>query len=133
MCDFLYWLKHHNCLYYHIEIDNSIIPGIKDHIIYNTNSPPNEIFAAESAGFTDHPASSFVGDNQPMIEHSGVSDPNGHYIPGRSYTASALKNLSVNIKNDDLRPDLIIQNGSEAICEHSNPVSYIVSIWNWRF
>lgn len=133
---FLMWLKNYNKLYEHIPIDHTIanqypddgvMPGLEERIIVDAVTVPEHLFAEETAGFALHPAAAIRNnDNQtfetaePMIESMGMSDPEYNRIPGRSFTASALKNLAVKLPGHESLPDLIIKRGSHAVAEYNN-------------
>jgi len=136
---FLVYLKQHNRLYKNIGIDENLInlypidgilPGIDQKILYDHESNGDQIFAQESAGFSDHPATEFVNnskmqdhesiDTEVMLEKMGVSDPESVKLSGRSFTASALRNLVTEDTQKDL-PDLLIHSGNTAIAEYNNP------------
>ena len=134
-CAWLKWLSHHNALYHDMAIDFSIFNeyadddfprGLEQNIIYNSLSNVKDIFSGETAGFSDHPASTLSGPasdpDQPFIfvEKMGVSDPEGVKISGCTFMASALRNLIFEKTNSTL-PDLVLHHGFSAIPEYNNP------------
>jgi hypothetical protein len=108
---FLEWLRCNNVHYTHIPIDNTVIedypedgvlPGLDECIVHDADSNPEKLFDEETAGFQDHPAAMFkeCKDNIkqfPLIEHVGVIDPETVKIPGQTFTAFALHNLSAGL------------------------------------
>ena len=134
-CAWLKWLSHHNALYHDMAIDFSIFDkyadddfprGLEQNIIYDSLSNVKDIFAEETADFSDHPASTLSGPasdpDQPFIfvEKMGVSDPEGVKISGCTFMASALRNLIFE-KTDSTLPDLVLHHGFSAIPEYNNP------------
>lgn len=96
-------------------------------IIHDAESPPENLFQCETAGFTAHPAEAIVGNSnndESIIEWMGVTDPKCSQIPGRVFKASAIRNLSANIPDGTPIPDLVIQRGQDAICEYKNPLLF---------
>lgn len=131
---FLSWLKKFNHLYSEIPIsessinlypDDGALPGIGERVIHDTLLVPEVLFDQETAGFSAHPAAvirqtdSSESKNEVMLEHMGVSDPEFDRLPGRTFTASALRNLANNMSHH--RPDIIICRGSAAVPEYNNP------------
>lgn len=55
-----------------------------------------------------------------FIESHGVFDPESSTIPGRTFTANALRNL-VTQDSSDSKPDLTIYHSSSAVPEYDNP------------
>jgi hypothetical protein len=132
---FLRWLKIHNRLYTNIILDESAmnlypedgyLPGIDDGVIHDHQSDADEIFREEAAGISEHPAellgSSPQGlESEPfgvMLEKMGVADPECDRMPGRLFTAAALRNL---VPDGSELPDLVLHRGSMAVSEYSNP------------
>ncbi|KAI6044159.1 hypothetical protein EDC04DRAFT_2942385, partial [Pisolithus marmoratus] len=135
---FLLWLKYHNRLYADIPLDqnivdlypeNDVIPGLADCVVEDNELDAMKVFQDETAGFEDHPAMlvcqhtaepSPDADSKPVtfLEKMGVSDPDSIKISGRTFTASALRNL---VSRTSSAPDLIIHRGSQAINEYNNP------------
>ena len=130
---FLLWLKANNILYKDIEIDshamdlypdNDIVPGLLENVIEDNVLDPSTTFDEETAGLTDHPARLMCNNNDSstetttLLEKTGVSDPEGVRISGRTFTATALRNILP--KNAKL-PDLVLHCSSSAICEYNNP------------
>ena len=75
---------------------NFYLELVKELFIIPTLTPSK--FEEETAGFMSHPASSLNSDEikselQVMIENMGMSDPECSQINGRTFTASALRNL----------------------------------------
>lgn len=143
--EFLQWLKHHNRLYAKILLDQDIlelypesdtIPGLAERVVEDHELDAKVVFHDETAGFEDHPATlaheeplcSEQGDNMlsaagnsgavTFLEKMGVSDPESVRISGRTFTASALRNLT---PRSSSVPDLIVHRGSQAINEYNNP------------
>jgi len=130
---FLLWLKAHNRLYSNIPLnesildnypDDDILPGLDDRVIYDHESDAYSIFSEETAGFSEHPAEAAnnvdIDNNNSVcfLEKMGVSDPEGDRIKGRTFTASALHNLT---SNSSSLPDLVLHRGFHAISEYHNP------------
>jgi hypothetical protein len=131
--------------------DDGSLPGIENHIIHDNSICPEQVFSEETAGFSDHHAKSFrtdaekVGkaftehpgdvtddidskDVQLLIDRTGVSDPECDRFSGRSFTASALRNLACNFLRQTEpsvqgvnKPDLVIHRATAAVSEHNNP------------
>lgn len=134
---FLLWLVENNPLYHNLvkldianlelypleEVDHpfggTLLPGVCERVIHDEESDASAYFLEETAGLEPHPAENLAVDdeNQPFIENMGVSDPDCSKMSGRSFTASALRNL---IPKEDYRPDLLIAHG-DAISEYNNP------------
>jgi hypothetical protein len=101
-------------------------------------------FLKETADFSEHPAELFRAssidttvtndksmmahedrDDAILIERTGVADPECVQLSGRSFTASALRNLASlatgsgreGIGNDSNQPDLAIHHGAAAVSE----------------
>lgn len=103
--------------------EDGILPGIEERLIHDRNSDPKQLFDEETAGFQEHPAQNIKNDIDPdipvvFLEKMGVSDPEGDKIQGRSYTASALRNL---LPQSNRLPDLIIHHAQGAVPEYKNP------------
>ena len=127
---FLIWLTTHNCLYTDIHLDPSIMnsypedgvfPGIEDRIFEDYKADVSDNFADEMSGFGEHPAQMLVDTPDPstpfvLLEKMGVSDAEAAKQSGRSFTASALKNL---VSHDI--PDLVIHCSSQPVPEYNNP------------
>jgi hypothetical protein len=127
---FLIWLTTHNRLYIDIPLDSTImdlypdddlVPGLRDCIFEDHVTNVEEIFAEETAGFSKHPAqliNSTLNSTTPvlLLEKMGVSYPDGARLSGRSFTASALKNLV-----STRAPNLVIHRSSRAVPEYKNP------------
>lgn len=141
--NFLCWLKANNQLYSHIPIDINIVnmypedgtlPGLQEAIIYNHEIDPDIVFNEETAGFGAHPAAVFRQNQQAssnenichevMLEKMGVSDPESEKCPGRTYTASALRNLVKDMCSESTLPDMTIHHGAQAISEYDNPALF---------
>lgn len=131
---FLHWLKFeaHNPLYQNITLDplsadmypiDGVLPGIDNRVIHDTHLNVQATFDTETAGIDDHPALQVRQDSDTMdpvifLEKMGVSDPESVTLQGRSFTASALRNL---VREPSNRPDLIIHRSSTAVPEYNNP------------
>ncbi|KAG8912353.1 hypothetical protein FRC01_005141, partial [Tulasnella sp. 417] len=132
--DFLLWLKDNNSLYrtrllslenLSLYADDDSVPGLRDAVIVDSDLSSQETFEEETAGLEEHPASMLSNDGvsddsstpKIFVEAMGVSDPEGDKIAGRTYTASALRNL---VRKDGEQPDLIISRGSAPIGEYKN-------------
>ena len=102
VCRFLYWLKVNNILYKDIEIDESnlnlypdtgILPGSLEKAFVDTDTDPDEAFAEETSGIHDHPAVDIQNHRESndtvnsYMEHTGMSDPEGYNISGRSFNS----------------------------------------------
>ena len=139
MWAFLLWLVNNNHLYANIILDKDILalypengplPGVVESVIHDHISNVPHIFHEETAGFDLHPASMLLesatssdSDSRSdviMIEKMGVSDPECDKFSGRSFTASALKNLYKSAASQK-KPDLIVYRGLHPICEYNNP------------
>ena len=99
---FLIWLKAHNRLYESLPFDENIVnlypedgmlTGLDQHIIQDAEIDAEKIIGEETAGFTNHPASSFRTDDKDfsnrdnseiMLEKMGVSDPESEKLSGRT-------------------------------------------------
>ncbi len=137
---FLIWLKQHNHLYNDIELDSGImeeysdgyLPGVHDRIVDNDILNSSELFKDETAGLTEHPSEMFVSSNTSksavtdssddetvhiLLETTGVADPEGVTIPGRSLNAAALRNM---VSKSFARADLSIYQSSNAVSEYNN-------------
>ena len=140
--EFLCWLKHHNHLYTNVPLDSDIInlypedgtlPGIENHIIQDDETNPEH-------AFSDHHAQLFkseinsesnlnieTNNDAVLLDKTGIVDPECDRLSGRSFTASALKNLAGNLHcaeiNDQNKnnPDLVLHHASAAISEYNNP------------
>lgn len=108
---------------------NIIIAWLADCIVEDNELDVTRVFHDETAGFEDHPATLVREDTtevSPTVESSGlvflekmgVSDPESVKISGRTFTASALRNL---VPRASSIPDLIVHRGSRAINEYNNP------------
>ena len=129
---FLLWLTTYNRLYVDIALDSNILdtypdhgllPGIEHRVFENHTPDSSEIFAEETAGFSEHPAQLMTDGSDGssdiphlLMEKMGVSDVDGFKISGRSSTASALKNL-IPYRS----PDLVLHHSHPAIVEYNNP------------
>lgn len=134
---FLHWLKYDACnpLYADIVLDpiaasllpdDGVLPGLDDRVIHDTSLDVKSTFDTETAGPDDHPALQVQQDpdsDEPVVflEKMGVSDPECVRLQGRSFTASALRNL---IREPADRPDLIIHRSSSAVPEYNNPALF---------
>lgn len=137
--EFLLWLVNNNVLYADINLDSDILalypedgslPGVVEGIIHDHASNVSNVFREETAGFDLHPASLLLESTTSsdpnsrsdviMIEKMGVSDPECDKFSGRSFTASALKNLH-KTPGSQKKPDLIVYRGSLPISEYNNP------------
>jgi ATP-dependent exoDNAse (exonuclease V) alpha subunit len=135
---FLIWLQRYNILYSDIVLDPDIlsqypdddcIPGLEERVVLNDTLNPKTVFNQEAAAFSEHPADLVINeanrtsdDNTPFIflEKMGVSDPEGDKISGRTFIASALRNLiPMNVKEHSA--DLILHRSSSAVNEYNNP------------
>ena len=135
---FLLWLTDNNHLYAGINLDRDIValypddgplPGVVESVIHDHTSIASDVFHEETAGFDLHPASLLSESAMSsdlnsksdviMIEKMGVSDPECDKFSGRSFTASALKNLYKS-PGSQKKPDLIIYHGSQPITEYNN-------------
>lgn len=99
--------------------EDDSLPGIENHIVENNEIHSKYVFSEETAGFSDHHAQEFHSDsllsinvtdsmcdsqnkieinpNEVLLEKTGVVDPECDRLSGRSFTASALKNLACNL------------------------------------
>lgn len=135
---FLVWLVRHNKLYTDIVLDKECLalypidgplPGVCERIIHDNELDVNKVFHEETAGFHLHPAtllyeseeaSPSINDSEVvMIEKMGVSDPECNKFNGRSFVASAMRNVYKSSSQN--KPDLVIYRGSQAINEYHNP------------
>ena len=135
---FLVWLVNHNKLYADIVLNKEFLalypvdgplPGMLERVVHDDELDVNKVFHEETAGFQSHPAtllhesnamSSSVDENGVvMIEKMGVSDPECNKFSGRSFIASAIRNLYTSSSQN--KPDLVIHRGSQAINEYNNP------------
>jgi len=148
--DFLLWLKDHNSLYAMIPLDlhalslypdDGLLPGIEDRVIQDREISAEAVFLEETAGFSEHPAelfrtSSLENDallnpdedhnDNILIERTGVADPESDRLSGRSFTASALRNLAGSIGTEQMdtvsdQPDLAIHHSTAPVSEYNNP------------
>jgi hypothetical protein len=132
--EFLLWLKEiGNPLYQSIPLskanldlysENNLIPNVEDRVIVEDNLDPDDAFAEETAGIDDHPALALngsPGDDHIFLEKMGVSDPDCVRIEGRTFTASALRNL---VCRPSDCPDLIIHHGQGPVPEYKNPALF---------
>ena len=92
---------------------DEFLPGLSEKILYYSSSDPIHVFEEETAGFMSHPATSLDGENfhlesHVMLENMGMSDPECSRINGRTFTASALRNL---LPREERLPDLVIPRG----------------------
>ena len=131
---FLQWLKVHNRLYTGVSLDrsamdlyptNGYLPGIEDRVVHDHESDARNVFGDETAGLSEHPAELLQSLGTPesetpsvMIEKMGVSDPECDRIPGRLFTAAALRNL---VPGGSDLPDLVLHRSSAAVSEYNNP------------
>lgn len=133
--DFLIWLKANNGLYKDLPLslenlalyhDDDVLPGLRESVIHDRNSHSTRLFQQETSGPEPHPADlsdpSLTDvrnlDPEPFLESMGVSDPESDRLPGRTFTAAALRNL---VYNDSPIPDLAIPRGSVPVPEYDNP------------
>ena len=137
---FLLALKARNKLYMHVKLDeknlnlypiDGALPGIEKNIIQDHEMNSKNTFLEETAGFSLHPAaeyaeqknsssSSNIISTDVMLEKMGVADPESVKLSGRSFTASALRNLVMADMKTQL-PDLVIHSGANAVSEYNNP------------
>ena len=136
---FLLWLVKNNRLYADINLDKDILalypkdgplPGVVESVIHDHTSNVSHVFHKETAGFDLHPASLLLESDPTsdsnsksdviMIEKMGVSNPECDKFSGRSFTASALKNI-YKTPGSQKNADLIIYRGSQPISEYNNP------------
>ena len=131
---FLKWLREHNQLYLNVSLDESAmdlypedgyLPGIENVVIHDHQSDTEDVFKEETAGISEHPAellgsSSDTSESElsVMIEKMGITDPECDRMPGRLFTAAALRNL---VSDGSELPDLVLHRGSTAVSEYSNP------------
>lgn len=130
---FLKWLKAHNALYAQIDIDFTIVddypddgplPALDEHIIHDNETDGAALFESETAGPADHPAQVFANDDTHLdesyvfLEKMGVSDADEVLQGGRTFMASALRNL---MEADPLKPDLIFHQSSQPVSDYHNP------------
>jgi hypothetical protein len=133
---FLVWLKNHNCLYADIELDLSILnqyltdgslPGFHERVVEDHILDAGRVFRSETAGFATHLAEllevSHASSSDPaddelitLVKKMGVSDPECDKISGRTFTASAVRNL--------VRPDLISTTVQMLSPSTTTPVSF---------
>ncbi|KLO07134.1 hypothetical protein SCHPADRAFT_837061, partial [Schizopora paradoxa] len=78
---------------------------------------PSELFSGSSAGLPNTENEEFNEEVQVLIESTGVSDPEGVTIPGRSLNAYALRNIA-NKGFDE--PDLQIFQSTNIVPEYNN-------------
>jgi hypothetical protein len=128
---FLLWLKSHNHLYSHVDIDEQVLslypdddvmPGLPERVIFNASSDPASLFQTETAGMQEHPAEnvdSVQDDGDIFMDKFGVSDPEQIGLPGRSIRASALATFA--LKQDPRLADLAVSEGRAALPEYNNP------------
>jgi hypothetical protein len=85
------------------------------------------VFAEKTAGFSEHPAETFVmmcsndrdNDDMPiLLESMGVSDADSSKLSGSLFTASVLCNL---MPTDTKNPSLQMHRGQDAVSEYDNP------------
>jgi hypothetical protein len=91
---FLLWLKSHNHLYSHIDIDeqvfslypdDDVMPGLPERVIFNVHSDPASLFEMETTGMQEHPAENVDGSQDKcdiFMDKFGVSDPEQSGLPG---------------------------------------------------
>jgi len=133
---FLVWLHHHNALYANIPLDYSImslypedgpIPGLVECVVENHELSVDVVFGEETAGFSEHPvmmladgAADLLGEQTIMVEKIGMLDPESNKLTGRSFVASAIRNL---LPKDaaDIQPDLVIHHNGRPVPEYNNP------------
>lgn len=132
---FLQWLKAHNRLYANVSLDesamdlypeDSYLPGIEDRVICDRKSDTEAVFTEETAGMSEHPAELLgplpnTSESEPfcvMLEKMGITDPECDRMPGRLFTAAALRNL---VPGGSELPDLVLHRGSTAVSEYNNP------------
>ncbi|PPQ75766.1 hypothetical protein CVT24_002642 [Panaeolus cyanescens] len=115
---------------------DGILPDLSNSVIQDHEINADDTFKEETAGFSEHPASAFQSSGQEqspsvtrsdntkiyaaMLEKMGVSDPESVQSSGRSFTASALRNLA-GVNPESSLPDLIFHHASPAIREYNNP------------
>ena len=74
--------------------DNDVLPGIDNCVIHDTTLDVKQTFDEEAAGFADHPALQVTQEcTEGPVVFLGVSDPESVLLHGRSFTASALRNI----------------------------------------
>ncbi|KAJ3516563.1 hypothetical protein NMY22_g14178 [Coprinellus aureogranulatus] len=134
---FLLWLRDHNRLYSHLDLDMDAVsqypddgplPGIEESALHDERSATDarSMFNEETAGIESHPASLLTTDtNENMsgtlvLEKMGVSDPESTRIPARRFVAKALSNLTSSSGENKL-PDLVLHRGEDPIPEYNNP------------
>jgi len=133
---FLRWLKNHNIFYRDVPLqqdlmdmypEEDVLPGLLESIILNSVDDPDAILRNEDAGPQEHPSDVFLtfalSTSAPYMEKMGMSDPEGDKIPARTYTASALRNITSKLENSGAvegLPDLIVHYGP-AVPEYDNP------------
>ena len=129
---FLVWLKSHNHLYADISLDpeimdlypeDGVLPDILHGVFEDHETNVDKTFANETAGFSEHPAElirTHSGSDSAVVflEKMGVSDPEGIRLTGRTFTASALKNL---VPSSSELPDMVLHRSSAAVPEYNNP------------
>jgi hypothetical protein len=134
---FLQWLKQHNRLYAQISLNELImdlypedgyLPGIEDGVVHDCRSDTEQIFNDEAAGLSEHPAELLAEPQAAstsesksinvMLEKMGVTDPECDQMPGRLFTATALRNL---VPDGSELPDLVLHRGATAVPEYNNP------------
>jgi hypothetical protein len=123
--------------------EDGMLPGIEDRVLQDEESCAERVFSEETAGFTDHHVALFRSEqlelasldtecgSEILIDRTGVTDPESDRLSGRSVTASALRNLALNLNSVNSNsvsgkkgletPDLAIHHGSLPISEYNNP------------
>ena len=114
--------------------EDGILPGLEQQIFHDDESDPDKLFNEETAGFSNHPAAVFrsldfssqnndLETSEVMLEKMGVSDPESDKIQGRTFTASALRNLVKDLHDVDNSnlPDLVLHHSLAAVPEYNNP------------
>jgi hypothetical protein len=108
-------------------LEDGPIPGIGECIVEDHSLDADFIFAEEMAGFSEHPAMTFTnnstdyaGEETIMVEKMGMSDPESDKLTGRSFVASAIRNLlPKDVK--EMHPDLVIHHSGRPVPEYNNP------------
>ena len=105
--------------------EDGYLPGIENRVVCDCESDAGTVFSKETAGLSEHPAELLKSPEAPrsepptvMIEKMGVSDPECDCMPGRLFTAAALRNL---VPNGSDLPDLALYRGLTAVPEYNNP------------
>lgn len=138
--DFLIWLCHHNAMYANIPLNPAImslypddgpIPGLDAHVVKDQELNADCVFHLETAGFSKHPSILIAGSSQEtiannlfMVEKMGLSDPESNRLTGRSFVASAIRNLLPKDRNES-HPDLVIHHNGQPVTEYNNPTYFL--------